>query len=127
MAAAPDGPVAVALAPLPVSPDDIRLCHKTSDRSFYTEARARAGTFEVALLDPAGFVTEGSFTNIFVKSDGALLTPPLSRGLLPGVLRAELIANGSAIERDIRPADLAGGFFIGNASRGLLPATLKPL
>ena len=127
LAAAPDGPVAVALALLPVSPDDIRLCHKTSDRSFYTEARARAGTFEVALLDPAGFVTEGSFTNIFVKSDGALLTPPLSRGLLPGVLRAELIANGSAIERDIRPADLAGGFFIGNASRGLLPATLKPL
>ena len=98
-----------------------------SDRSFYTEARARAGTFEVALLDPAGFVTEGSFTNIFVKSDGALLTPPLSRGLLPGVLRAELIANGSAIEGDIHPADLASGFFIGNASRGLLPATLKPL
>lgn len=125
--AMPDGPVDVALAPLPVSPDDIRLRHKTSDRSFYSEARARAGTFEVALVDPAGFVTEGSFTNIFVKGEGALLTPPLSRGLLPGVLRAELLANGSAIEADLRPEDLSGGFFVGNASRGLLPATLKPL
>ena len=125
--AAPDNPVSVALVPLPVSPNDIRLRHKTSDRSFYTEARARAGTFEVVLFDPAGFVTEGSFTNIFVKAAGALLTPPLSRGLLPGVLRAELIANGSAIEGDVRPDDLAEGFFIGNASRGLLPATLKPL
>ncbi len=125
--ATPDSPVEVALVPLPVSPDDIRLRHKTSDRSFYTEARTRAGTFEVALLDPGGFVTEGSFTNIFVKADGILFTPPLSRGLLPGVLRAELLANGSAIEGDLRPEDLGGGFFVGNASRGLLPATLKPL
>ena len=125
--ATPDGPVDVAVVPLPVSPDDIRLRHKTSDRSFYTDARTRTGTFEVALLDPAGFVTEGSFTNIFVKADGILVTPPLSRGLLPGVLRAELIANGSAIEGDLRPEDLSRGFFVGNASRGLLPATLKPL
>jgi para-aminobenzoate synthetase/4-amino-4-deoxychorismate lyase len=78
-------------------------------------------------LDSQGFVTEGSFTNIFVKGEGTLLTPPLSRGLLPGVLRAELLANGSAIEADLRQEDLANGFFIGNASRGLLPATLKTL
>lgn len=125
--AAPEGPVTVALAPLPVSPDDFRLRHKTSDRAFYAEARAQAGTFEVALVDAEGFVTEGSFTNIFVKGEGALLTPPLSRGLLPGVLRAELLADGTAIEADLRPEDLQQGFFIGNASRGLLPATLKPL
>jgi branched-subunit amino acid aminotransferase/4-amino-4-deoxychorismate lyase len=56
-----------------------------------------------------------------------LLTPPAARGLLPGVLRAELLANGSAIEADLRPEDLKQGFFIGNASRGLLPATLKAL
>jgi len=125
--AAPDGPVEVALAALPVSPDDFRLRHKTSDRAFYAKARASAGTFEIALFDAEGFVTEGSFTNIFVKGEGALLTPPLSRGLLPGVLRAELLANGSAVEADLRPDDLQQGFFVGNASRGLLPATLKPL
>jgi para-aminobenzoate synthetase / 4-amino-4-deoxychorismate lyase len=122
--AIPDTPVTVALAPLPVAPDDYRLAHKTSNRHFYSEARLRTGTFEVVLVDPRGFVTEGSFTNIFVKGDGALLTPPLSRGLLPGVLRAELLENGSAVEADLTPADLADGFFIGNASRGLIAATL---
>ena len=122
--AVPDGPVNVALAPLPVAPDDYRLAHKTSNRDFYNAARAKAGTFEVALVDAGGFITEGSFTNIFVKGEGALLTPPLTRGLLPGVLRAELIANGSAMEADLHAGDLAGGFFIGNASRGLIAAIL---
>jgi para-aminobenzoate synthetase / 4-amino-4-deoxychorismate lyase len=116
--------VEVSLMPLPVDVSDFRLRHKTTDRSFYVEARSAAGTFEVALVDPDGFITEGSFTNIFVRGPGALLTPPLSRGLLPGVLRAELIANGSAVEADLRREDLAEPFFIGNASRGLIPARL---
>jgi para-aminobenzoate synthetase / 4-amino-4-deoxychorismate lyase len=116
--------VEVRLVTLPVDSSDFRLRHKTTDRSFYVEARMAAGSFEVALVDDEGFITEGSFTNIFVRGPGALLTPPLTRGLLPGVLRAELIANGSAVEADLRPEDLEAPFFIGNASRGLLPAQL---
>ncbi len=116
--------VEVRLVTLPVDSSDFRLRHKTTDRSFYVEARMAAGSFEVALVDTHGFITEGSFTNIFVHGPGALLTPPLTRGLLPGVLRAELIANGSAVEADLRPEDLEAPFFIGNASRGLLPAQL---
>lgn len=116
--------VEVRLVNLPVESSDFRLRHKTTDRSFYVEARMAAGSFEVALVDAEGFITEGSFTNIFVRGSGALLTPPLTRGLLPGVLRAELIANGSAVEADLRPDDLEEPFFIGNASRGLLPARL---
>ncbi|MGN6278286.1 MAG: aminodeoxychorismate synthase component I [Sphingomonas sp.] len=118
----PAGPVPVAIVPQPAHGDDFRLTHKTSNRSFYNAARHAAGTFEVALTTPDGFLTEGSFTNLFVKRGGMLVTPPLSRGLLPGVLRAELIESGRAIEGDLRPADLAGGFFIGNALRGLIPA-----
>lgn len=124
---APDEPVSVAVVPLPIDPSDFRLRHKTSDRAFYAAARAPAGTFEVALRDPRGFLTEGSFTHIFVEYDGKLLTPPLSRGLLPGILRAELIESGRAVEADLTPADLLGGFFVGNAVRGLLPATFVPL
>jgi para-aminobenzoate synthetase / 4-amino-4-deoxychorismate lyase len=124
---APDGAVEVALAALPVETSDFRLRHKTSDRAFYDHVRKDAGTFEVTLVDPDGFITEGSFTNIFVKRDGKLLTPPLSRGLLPGVLREELIAQDLAIEADLTEKDLEDGFFVGNASRGLLPAVLKRL
>jgi para-aminobenzoate synthetase / 4-amino-4-deoxychorismate lyase len=121
---APKGHVEVRLLPLPVESSDFRLRHKTTDRSFYVEARMAAGSFEVVLVDGEGFITEGSFTNIFVRGPGALLTPPLARGLLPGVLRAELIANGSAVEADLRAEDLAEPFFLGNATRGLIPARL---
>jgi len=121
----PDPPVEVALLPLPVTSEDFRLRHKTSDRGFYDEARAAAGTFEVIFHDPEGFLTEGSFTSIFVERDGRLITPPLARGLLPGVLRARLLDEGQAEEGDLRPADLAGGFFLGNAVRGLVPARLS--
>lgn len=120
----PDGPVMVALAPLPVAADDWRLRHKTSDRAFYDDTRRAAGAFEVVLLRPDGQVTEGSFTNVFVERGGVLLTPPLSAGLLPGVLRARLLAEGRAVEAALTSGDLASGFFIGNALRGLIPAQL---
>ena len=123
-ASAPAKPVLVAVAPLPVSSGDFRLRHKTSDRAFYDEARAGAGAFELLFEDDAGFLTEGSFTHLFVKRNGTFRTPPLSRGLLPGVLRARLIASGEAVEEDLVVADLLGGFFIGNAARGLIPAML---
>ena len=120
--AAPTEPVSVALTPLPVDPQDFRLRHKTSDRAFYDEARGEA--LETLFVDPDGFLTEGSFTSLFVERDGRLLTPPLSRGLLPGILREELIESGRAIEADLRPTDLAAGFLIGNSLRGLIPARL---
>jgi len=121
---APDEPVKVALAPLPVASDDFRLRHKTSDRAFYDQVRAAAGTFEVAFVDAEGFLTEGSFTSLFVERGGALLTPPLARGLLPGTLRERLIEEKRAEEADLNSADLASGFLIGNAVRGLIRAIL---
>ena len=122
--AAGSGPVAVAVVPLPVTPADWRLRHKTSDRAFYDAARSAAGTGEVAFVRADGLLTEGSYSSLFVERDGALVTPPLARGVLPGVLRAELIATGRAVEGDLTAADLAGGFQIGNALRGLRPAIL---
>ena len=124
--ALPAPPVEVALTPLPVDPGDWRLRHKTSDRAFYDAARTESGAFEVIFTTPGGHLTEGSFTNVFLaRADGILLTPPLTAGLLPGILRAELIANGRAVEAPLTPADLAGGFVIGNALRGLIAARLR--
>ena len=114
--------IEVAVMPLPVPTADIRLRHKTSDRAFYEDARRQAGTFEVVFEDPQGFLTEGSFTSIFVpRADGMLVTPPAG-ALLPGILRAELIANGTAVEGPLTRADLRHGFYMGNAVRGLIPA-----
>ena len=120
-------PARIALLPLPVAANDWRLRHKTSDRGFYEEALvvARvAGADEAVFLDETGLVTEGSFTNVFVEHDGALLTPPAALGLLPGVLRASLLAEGRASEAELRIGDLERGFWIGNALSGLIPARL---
>lgn len=117
-------PVKVRAAALPVAGDDFRLRHKTSARDFYDDARTASGAEEVAFMNDEGFVTEGSMTNIFVERGDVLLTPPSELGLLAGVLRAELIERGRAIESHLRVADLADGFFIGNAVRGLVPARL---
>lgn len=124
LAEPPPEPVTVAVRPLPVSPNDFRLRHKTTDRAFYRDALAAAGTYEVLFTDPEGFLTEGSFTTIFVERGSELLTPPLSRGLLPGVLRQRLIEEGRAIEAELRERDLQDGFMIGNSVRGLIRARL---
>jgi para-aminobenzoate synthetase / 4-amino-4-deoxychorismate lyase len=121
----PTEDVAVAVVALPVDASDFRLRHKTTDRRFYDDARQSA--FEVLFTDKDGFLTEGSFTNVFVQDGGMLLTPPLSRGLLGGILREELIESGAAREADVRVEDLKFGFFIGNSLRGLLPAKLVAL
>src|SRR5690606_15637888 len=117
-------PVPVATCAAPMAAEDFRLTHKTSLRAAYDTARQDSGAAEVVFIDEPGFVTEGSWSNIFVERDGLLLTPPLSLGLLPGVLRAELIEKGRAVESHLRLADLEKGFFIGNSLRGLVPARL---
>ncbi len=110
---------------LPIDAEDPRLRHKTSDRAFYDETRAAAGTFEVIFARPDGLLTEGSFTNLFVPDEnGRLRTPPLVRGLLPGVLRARLLDEGRAYEADLTAADCATCFLLGNSLRGLISARL---
>jgi para-aminobenzoate synthetase/4-amino-4-deoxychorismate lyase len=125
--AAPDGPVTCALVPLPVVVGDWRLRHKSTDRAFYEMALELAkdeGASEALLIRDDGLITEGAITSLFVERDGMLLTPPLRLGLLPGVLRASLIAEGKAKEAELRVADLTGGFLVGNAVRGLVSAKL---
>jgi para-aminobenzoate synthetase/4-amino-4-deoxychorismate lyase len=117
-------PVLVALRPLPVDPSDFRLRYKTTDRRFLDEARQGEQAYETIFTDPDGRLTEGSRTNIFVDRDGKLLTPPLTRGIMPGILRAKLIEEGRAEESDLTPDDLKDGFFVGNIVRGLIPAKL---
>jgi len=121
-------PVRVAALPHPLDPSDWRLMHKTSDRGFYEDALAAArvrGADEAVLVNADGRVTEGSFTCVFADGqDDILLTPPTTLGLLPGVLREHLIAAGRAREAELTLDDLAGGFWLGNALRGLMRAEL---
>ena len=49
------------------------------------------GYAEGIALDDRGFVSEGSGENIFIVSNGRLITPPLSSSILPGITRDSVI------------------------------------
>lgn len=49
------------------------------------------GYVEGIALDVFGFVSEGSGENVFIVRDGALITPPFSSSILPGILRNTVI------------------------------------
>jgi branched-chain amino acid aminotransferase len=49
------------------------------------------GYEEAMLLDPQGFVCQGSGENVFIVRDGALHTPDLAGGALEGITRATII------------------------------------
>jgi para-aminobenzoate synthetase/4-amino-4-deoxychorismate lyase len=126
-----DLPVPVALSPCTVDSGAPYLSHKTTRREAYdTELRrARtAGLFEILFTNERGELTEGSFTNLFVKRRGVLLTPPLSSGVLPGILRQRLLDAGdtSVVEQVLFPSDLesADGILVGNDVRGLMAAVI---
>ncbi len=122
----PQAVVPVSIVPRPSGADDVRLHHKTTDRRPYKQALKAGGTFEVLMTDSEGYLTEGCFSTIFVERGDRLVTPPLSRGILPGVLRQSLIDSGEAVEGELRPHDLEKSCFIGNAARGLVAATIVP-
>lgn len=124
MPQAQPGAVKVAVRPLPVDPSDFRLRYKITGKDVLKQVKRQTGTFEAVFTDLEGRLTEGSFTNIFVERGDKLLTPPLERGLLPGLLRQRLIDEGKAEEADLTPDDLKDGFLIGNMVRGLMKARL---
>jgi para-aminobenzoate synthetase/4-amino-4-deoxychorismate lyase len=118
-------PVKVKLSARRVDAADLFLYHKTTHRHLYDKERKRAnreGFFEVIFLNNRGELTEGAISNIFLLIRGQLFTPPLSCGLLPGVLRQHLLETGEVKEKVFYPDDfsLAQKIFIGNSVRGLL-------
>ncbi|WHO39907.1 aminotransferase class IV [Sphingobium sp. AP49] len=120
----PQAIMQVKVVPRLAAAEDPRLRHKTTDRSIYRDALRRGGTYEVLMTDAQGFLTEGCFSSIFVERGDKLVTPPASRGLLRGILRQSLLDMGEAVEGDLRLHDLERGFFIGNAARGMVAASL---
>jgi len=129
LGAEPEGPRHAVLAAQAIESAYPLRRHKTTDRAQYDAAlKALDGDpqlFDVVFLNERGEVAEGARSNVFVERDGVLLTPPLASGALPGVLREALLATGQAREAVLYPADLADGFWLGNALRGLLRVSLR--
>ena len=91
------------------------------------------GFFDVLFCNERAEVTEGSITNVFIRKEGKLVTPPLSCGLLGGVLRGALLAGEvmtpdslQVVEEVISVKDLreSEAIYVGNSVRGLLRVNL---
>ena len=106
--------------------------HKTTSRLAYAlareEARAR-GADEPLLATAAGALLEGATTNVFAVIGGRLRTPPLARGILPGVTRRWVLHACARLGLPVDEADLATSealaadeLFVTNAVQGVVPA-----
>ena len=99
-ASRPRTPSGASHSPRPASiRADKLLRHKTTRRAVYEAARAEypaAEADEVLLLNERGEACEGTITSVFLDDgSGILKTPPISCGLLAGVLRTELICHAA--------------------------------
>jgi branched-chain amino acid aminotransferase len=88
----------------------------------------KAGYEEAILLDPAGFVCEGSGENLFMIADGRVVTPSLASGALDGITRRSLIQIATdldyeVVERSIARAELylADEVFMTGTAAELVP------
>ncbi|HEY7803114.1 MAG TPA: aminotransferase class IV, partial [Orrella sp.] len=124
-------PVGVLLAPDPMDSSDWLLRHKTTDRALYDAAWKQAvalGAFDMLFFNERDELTEGARSNVFVNLEGRWYTPPVTAGVLPGVMRSVLLEDAQLDARiaTISRHDLARaeGLMICNALRGALPAQI---
>ena len=116
------------LSSVRVDSKDPFLCHKTTRRGVYDQARAECDEdTDAILINERGEITETTIMNVAVLRDGHWITPALSCGLLPGVLRTELLARGEIIEGIIPAHELQPGEVIRcfNALRGVTDLRLE--
>lgn len=108
------------------------LFHKTTERSFFSREfekyQKQTGCTDVLFLNERGELTEGSFTNLFIKKGDILYTPPLKCGLLNGIFRQHLLddESGPTVEKILFMQDLksADQIYICNSVRRIIPAQL---
>jgi para-aminobenzoate synthetase/4-amino-4-deoxychorismate lyase len=110
---------------------NILLQHKVSHREIYDRAWQLAvsrGGFDALFTNEQGFVTEGGRSSVFIKPKGSQewLTPPLSAGVLPGVMRSIILKDPkwNAREANLSVADLVNAeeIMLSNALRGTISA-----
>jgi para-aminobenzoate synthetase/4-amino-4-deoxychorismate lyase len=142
---AQDGGVTLSAAALPALQEPVRLfiatdindagdfftAHKTTVRETYDRAwqdAEKRGGFDQLFLNRDGCLTEGGRSNLFVRLQDRWYTPPLRAGVLPGIMRAELLSDPAwgASERDLTLEDLrnAEEMVVCNALRGALQAVV---
>lgn len=85
------------------------LQYKTTHRVRYEQEYQRAvkkGFDDILFFNECGELTEGAISNVILELGGRLYTPPRRCGLLAGVYREHLLAQGRVTEKVLNRADL---------------------
>jgi branched-chain amino acid aminotransferase len=85
-----------------------------------------AGANDAVILNNRGQVCCAASSNIFAVLDGQWATPPLTDGVLDGIMRAKTIAEKKVLEISLYKDDLirASALYLTNSLTGLRPARL---
>jgi len=85
----------------------------------------KQGLDEVLFYTRDGFITECSFSNIFLIKKGEIFTPKPNNCFLTGIIRNNLIKEVEVIEKDLTFDDLKScdEVFLTNSVRGIIPVT----
>jgi branched-subunit amino acid aminotransferase/4-amino-4-deoxychorismate lyase len=117
------------LSSVRVDSTDPFLRHKTTNRAVYEAARQECDAQTDALLsNERSEITETTIMNVALFREGRWVTPATSCGLLPGVMREELLARGEIVEGVILVNSIRDGEPIRcfNALRGTYEVALGP-
>jgi branched-chain amino acid aminotransferase len=140
------GAAIVIVEPLPAQPAGLALAlidfplaaragrgHKTLaylDHILARELARARGADEAIRLDATGHAVEGATCNLFAVSHGAVVTPPVDAGALPGITRARVLAlcERAAIRATVRALSVrelrhADEIFVTSALRGVVAVT----
>ena len=123
-------PQKTGIAPEPVDTADVFLYHKTTHRVVYERARAaHPDCDEVLLWNERRELTEATIANVVIERAGRLITPAVKCGLLPGTLRAKLLADGRISEGIVTLDELphVQRLWLINGVRGWVPVPITAL
>ncbi|MDO5344817.1 MAG: aminotransferase class IV [Lachnospiraceae bacterium] len=100
--------------------------HKTLNYGDCILEKRRAaglGADEQIFLNSRGELCEGTVSNIFFAREGRLYTPPVSCGLLPGILRRFILEHFPVEERVLKKEDVLQmeECFVTNSLMGVMP------
>ncbi|MCL1587028.1 MAG: bifunctional anthranilate synthase component I family protein/class IV aminotransferase, partial [Actinomycetia bacterium] len=120
-------PVTLTIDLDPIDDTNPRVFHKTTDRRAIMARTARhSESDDILMVNRLGRITESSIANVAFLIDDEWTTPPLADGLLGGILREQLVRNGTLTERSItiREAIDADAVALVSAVRGWRPAVI---
>ena len=121
----------VAFSETVIDSEKIWFYHKTTHREIFDTAFKNAGKrgcFDLLFCNEKDEVTEGSITNLILFDGNRYLTPPLSCGLLGGVMREKLLADTDVkLREEIITREMvlnAQALFVCNSVRGVVQVQL---